>query len=825
MNSHEELDNHSRLFNEFLDTTYVKRLRGRDHKPLQNVKYLETADIATFLLSLVEEFALDKSSGQPFYSVTAYDSSQPTIDFLLDCIRSGYWLRFCTIIGRKEFVNILNNAESFMSKSNHVYWIFIRCESIQRSLSNAFLSKSAMMYSTGFKRRNLTLMLESIEEMVRCIEFPKFVNTKNVPKRLRKLTGLLRRAKVADSKMNYAYLFEDQITKLSYQPYTSLHDVARFILVVIEKLFTSSFWGNAWNRNCFREFLIDYLKSPKKTSTSIGDLVNALKIRHIRWLYKTDERLSLREKEHSEQLFFRFMTWMFRTFLVRLIKAFWYVSETSGYISSDGSHLVYIPHRDWSSMSDLWLEGYAHEYLTQNNPNAIERPRYKEGALRLVPKKHDFRPLCVPLRYQRLPKAERLLVEEVRDSYIFEKNVLAPVRDIIRHQQTKRSVYDFEGHAKCFSVDEVVRSINRYKENLSSQLCLSKAKLSVIKFDMKHCYDNLNQAKIIQTVKELFRGDKHDLIFLRKALKYKSTNLTFPKLLSSITDRNNLERSYQMGLRGKESVVKGCQKSITQITHLRVFDVLDVVLDQILNGTIRLQSSKDVYSRKRGVFQGTALLATFCDLLYDQLISESFKFLNETKDTILIRLADDFLVLLLNPNTCQRVFQVACSQKFKDFGAYINEEKSQFHTTTERTSIDFVGLEITLPTLDILRRSSFSLNIPRKVVGSFRTLLDYMVRVFEYRLPKEFFKSAAISGEAVKINVMHVLNRILKVVGPIVSRSKNDSTSFAQDIDLFCKKLIYTIWAKFKGIQVDQQFLLHLCNSLSRRIYKAMKKI
>lgn len=815
----QEVDLLSLDFEHFLRYTFVAQLTDRRAVPGLDYKISIEADTETFVEQVIGEYISDGLEDDRYFHKIIPESSQPTIEFLVDCIRNPFWQRFCSMVGRERFLKIVSEAKSFTTQSELIYWSFSRSRPDIAHKSERHLSKAGMMYSTAHSRGNLRVLPESLDIVLKRIEFSDRSHVKSIPKRLRRLRGLLKRAQNRDLRLNYYSLHQSVISEERHQRNETVTHAISFVLIVLKKLFSASYLGCSSNKKLFERFLISYLKSPKKTNLSITALLQKLNLLSVSWLGKNSVTSAKHEDLRKRILFTNFIRWICCTVVSKVVKAFWYVTETSGCIPPKGSSVAFISHEEWSKASSTWLKGYTNEYLTKKSPVQQCQPRYKGGVLRLVPKKGDFRPLCIPLRYQHLPSFGRLLRGEIRHSYNFEKFTLGRVRDLIRYQQSKKAIHSFKGHLKCSSVNDVMRAINNFRNELLRKYGLGNVKLHALKFDMKHCYDNLNQAKVIECIKALFSEKSEEILFFKRFFHYNPHNPNYAKCAKLVADRVQLERLRKASDDKKMTLIRGFSGSKTHIGKLHISSVFDIVLDQVLNGSIMIGNEQNTYYRKRGVFQGTPLLATFCDVLYDRLLKDTCSFLGDAPDTLLIRLADDFLLLSAEPLICKKVFEIVSSESFQEFGAHINQEKCRFYMDSHRSQhVKFVGLDISLPSLEASRNMSTPINLPTKALLSLRALLNQLTRHFVTRTLNEPFTSGRVSPNVLELDMKQILDSISRCL-EIHAKSVIMLTPCRPvELELFLNNIILMIYEIYQNHCLNDAALLRLTTSFTKKI-------
>lgn len=810
-----ELDNQDSQFLEFLQHTVVRfEPRSKVEFKVDDTKLgYDEEDIARCIEAFTDTFAFKGCNGTRS-SNTMKMNDEGRINFSLDSIRRPFWNRFCYLFGCINFVSAIECAEYFMTSFLHTQWIFVKKQTYSQTSSNAPLTKSRMMYCCTDELKKKRVIPESCDKLLRMIDCSTDHPTGMKQKRLRTLKAILRQAKNNDENMNYDLLYRSKVRARNELPETRFSEVVTFVIAAIDNIFPPYVMGTSLNKRRFHNFLIAYLKSQKRTNLSITALIKSMDLNSMKWLGRSGRVLSSPDKRFKEPLLHKFLKWIFCTIVSRIVRSYWYVTETSGRAPSQGSIVAFIPHEEWRNTSGSWMNQYIKKYLTKVLRRPSLESRYKEGALRLVPKTNDFRPLCIPLRYLLLPKAERLLPEEIRESYKFTKCILGPIRDMIRYQQAKKSVFRFPGHVKCLSSRDVVKAICSFRSSIVSSPTEEKLEFFAMKFDMKHCYDNLNQAKVFQCVRDLFSGEEENSLLFTNFQGFRASSTLYPKSLKLVSDQHTIEKLKRVECLKRGAILNGNYQSKASMSKFKVLEILDIVLDQVVEGRIRIKGA-DTYTRKIGVFQGTPLLATFCDVLYDRLICETFQYLSDTTNSLLIRLADDFLVISQDKLICHKVFEDACSDKFKQFGAYVNLEKSQLYDPKHEKPIKFVGLEISLQSLEVLRKVAVTLSPPLKHYQSLQQVLEWYSDVFAFKILDVLTRSINVRLQDLKEVVEHVFKNLESHLRKV----STGSFFLAEDLDVFTGLVLQSIFEKMNHSQMND-----LSAALENDVLKRMNK-
>ena len=132
------------------------------------------------------------------------------------------------------------------------------------------------------------------------------------------------------------------------------------------------------------------------------------------------------------------------------------------------------------------------------------------------------------------------------------------------------------------------------------------------------------------------------------------------------------------------------------------------VIEEEMFHTALIHESK-CYLRRRGVFQGCPLLATLCDVAYSDLVEERLLFLDE--QSLLLRLADDFLVLSTDKQQIYYLYQLLKKDLFMSYGASANIAKTITNLHKPIDTILFVGIGVDTKSLYVWKNTDELLDL------------------------------------------------------------------------------------------------------------------
>lgn len=703
----------------------------------------------------------------------------PYVSFKVNFLKNESWNRLFNRIGKIRFLNLVLNTKCFIKINDVNYMqLFGLLPSFQSNVSELLL-KSRMLYRNQ-KRINNSFRffsdnpIDLIDEIIPC-EALKY--KANLPKKFRQFKRLCNQIICNESKCNYLSIYKEICTKYelktiktNFDEITQISVVIRFVLTIIGKVFPLNTWGTPKNKSEVIKKVIKFIKACKSDKFPKDQLISSIEISHIYWLGKKSEIKSRQDYKLRLRLFSGFLEWFLSVYVCELVGSFWYVTEVShGTLSKD---ILHYPHNEWKRMTNKWLNDYIENYLVESTDNEADAfKKYNIGRLRLLPKSNDFRALCIPIKQMvgtnNLNKKEK---EAQKFQYLnYMNNTIRPIRELLLQKERHKLLLNKKSHPRCFSIRDIAHNIGLFKHDLISKYT-QIPKLFMLKFDMKHCFDNLSQERILKSVNDLFDEDSNDKIYyVRQFVESSFFKQELKKQRYVIKDESNVHeynilegQSSNFQFNESPKIIVDKAKTI----RFKKSQVLEVIREHVLHSTMVLPNNTEkCFKRKKGVFQGLPLLATLCDLVYNSLVDENFQFLFKKSDSILLRLVDDFLVISTEKSQCQKVYDIALGEAFQSSGALVNTSKTSWVETTAdlEVYIKFVGLKINPSTLEIMpdadSNSSF---ISLSKYKSFKTVYLYLQWCYKVRLADHFINLELVSFNAALKNIEIILHAIIE---------------------------------------------------------------
>lgn len=824
-----EFDSHSNSFSTFLDNVRVAgplphRKRGNDENQLRDQQEdISHSDFIDYIC---------KNMTSVHYNVTLLNySSYPTgqidskLRFQVNTLKEKEWAKLCNLMGRIRFSEFVMSVKWRYDGSVPVLQLLNKDLLIQLSTKKEYVNKSKMYYHWHSGTFSFNAFNGTSRQILSVILGESKTIMGKIPKRAKKLLTVIAHARKVDSRLDYYRIFHEVVFSGKgvdvFKSASSFEDVLKFVLICVSRVFSDLTFGSRMNNKRLMAAIRQFLRLQRKECYEVCNLVRLLEISSVPWLGKSKLTSSPQDLCLRQNLLQCFMKWLFGCFIVNLVRSFWYVTESHS-ITQMGTGSVYFPHRSWKVLTDDWIDDYVHNYLKEAVAPRFEGSRYfNHGCLRILPKSNDFRPLCVPCK--------NLLSIELSASFreafrIYDWNVIRPLREILRAQQVKVE------NGICprnHSTRGVLMHLTCYKDYVFKSE-RSRPIIYGLKFDMKHCYDNLNQSKIIEVIGDLFAKDpEEEEYFVRRISKSKDLEALHWKLALAITNRLRVSELDVIRFPDRLGNASAISCDDNKIWKFSKGMILDIVKHQVVNSSIELpMSPRKTFKRQRGIFQGTALLATFCDIVYNRLADELFSQIENREESILLRLADDFLFLSTKEESCQKMLYLATSSVTTDYGAYINVDKCSSLNGIQGGIFNFVGLEIDIKTLGVRSYNLQTYRIPRKSQLSFARVLKYLrwncaVRLNRCQLDLKFINETGIID-----NIKDVLDPTFDCIAKFLPRDGDEIQKEMDNLVILCcdvlsvliKKLVAFNGYEFAFENVYESFIQTMTTKLQSQI-------
>ncbi|KAI5957997.1 EST2 [Candida theae] len=792
-------------------------------------------DYNKYIKSLVVELLKTGSdnvlvSGLPKLHTSSFKSvgaNSIYTSFMVNELHMYNWKRVFDILGSERMTDLLINWKGFIERDGRLLQIFgdrITYTKTATTDLSKVIRKSSLFHHSQSRPRywEFTLLKQDLDELMREI-FGE--NTK--AKRFKRIRYLVRTIIENDKACKYHLIYRQLLLSgKSINPHkicsnaSSFGEVIQFIFVILGKLLSLEAWGGQANKAIIRNRVEEFLKLESLGIMHVHDIQKGLHLNHYQWLGTSPKVTSKQDFEIRKKLLEKYIYWLFSKVVIGVVRSFWYVTQ-----STDGE-MYYFPRHVWHKTSHLWLERYSRDNFVQTVLTGQES--YNYGMLKLIPKRNTFRVICAPSKRSPYLLNTKLTPEAQREQDIkfntYRANVLRPVRLILQTKFNKRSQIDSCYSATASSTQQIANRILNFKsELLQKHSCIPK--LYFIKFDMKECYDRMNQKRLIEKVISLFRDDKSDTKYYCRTIGKMRLNLrqqAQKHVASSDLADFDLLSNNQIG--NNKSIMVDTGKTV----YLTRKEIVDECIQQIFGAKCyipdRKTQSLKFYRRTQGVFQGFTLSSIFCDILYSAMVAENFRFLWESDSPFFFtRLVDDFLFISPDVEQYNKVLEVISGDRLQKYGAFVNYEKTHLiDYASETTTLDFVGLQIEVDTLSLTTNYSQFGNLSTGNYRTFSDLLRYLKIAYTTRLQEYMLDCARNSFAQVVRNVSNLIEFILGSFNRAFQKTSGTDTFNANNFIKYLWTLITLTLNKFENCNPNSDHLDDMLDNILSTIAETL---
>lgn len=813
-------------FRTFLSSVKVVPL-DNEYKHRISAKLKFRNDYKKYVKLLVAELLKNKSgnvliSGLPKVRRSNFQSGGLNLvytSFVVNELHTYNWKRVFEILGSTRMTDLLTNYKGFIVNKGNLIQIFgDRITYTEKSVTDLskLISKSSLFHYRQFRPRywEFDLLNLNPDELMSDV-----FGESTKAKRFRRIKFLLNTIIEKDQACKYHLIYQQLLLRnKTINPLkvcsnaSSFHEVIQFVFVILGKLLSLEAWGGQGNKTILRKRVEEYLKLDSRGSMHIHDIVKGLRLNDYQWLGTTPKVTSKQDFEIRQKLLQDYVHWLFSTLLKEIIRAFWYVSETT-----DGE-ILFFPRHIWHKISQLWLETYSKDNFIRSALTGSES--YNYGILELIPKKDTFRVICVPSKRSPHLLDTKLTPEQQKDQdikfNIYRANVLRPVRLILQTKFNERSQIDTCYSTTAFSTQQIADRILAFKTKLLQKFP-SMPKLYFIKFDMKECYDRMNQKKLIEKVISLFRDDKSNTKYYYRTVGKMRLNLRQQSMKHfTASNLNDLDLLSKSPASDNKSIWVDTGKTI----YLTRKEVISECIQQIFGAKCYIKDRKThslrFYRRKQGVFQGFSLLSIFCDILYSSMVADNFRFLWESDlPFFFTRLVDDFLFISPAVEQYNKVLEVISDDRLQKYGAYVNNDKTQvIDFANSSKTLQFVGLEIEVDTLNLTTNYMRYCNLSTSTYRTFSDLLRYLKTAYTTRLHEYMLNCEKNAFSTVMRNVLDLLLFILSLFKRSFQRISNVDRFIPDKFNKYLWSIILLTLNKFESCNQTSDLLDDLLDNL-----------
>jgi len=524
-----------------------------------------------------------------------------------------------------------------------------------------------------------------------------------LPKRLRHgVEALIHRMRRRHAKCSYGSLFAHYCPKPaatavngSIAHASPSAQVSAFCRAAVFKVFPPESWGQGdlrrHNVKILSQMIDRFVHFRRHETMSLHDVLQDIKIASIAWLapstISVGAAASKTDMMKRSQLMAELLYYVFDSFLIPLIRGFFYVTESS----VQRNQLLYFRHDVWKAISEPALTTLTETMLEKCSASQVRRGLARRkldiGRVRMLPKEQGTRPILnLKRRVQKL-KHGQVVLERSTNS------ILAPVFSILNYERTK---HPEALSSALLSVEDMYPRLQAFRRELQQDV-LKGHPLYFAKVDVKACFDTIPQKRLMELARTIIGAEAYQIAKYNQAKLIGNHSAKTPgfgtkpswKYLTKATSAGEgfdytreIEADSNEG-RDRTVYVDG----VVRHTEYRR-NILSLLEEHIEDNLIKIGSG--YYRQKQGIPQGSVVSSLLCSYFYAVLEREQLDFIRPG-ESIVLRLIDDFLVISTRREIAEK-FMHTMHGGLPNFGVQVKADKS-------RTNFDLIIDNKTIPRL------------------------------------------------------------------------------------------------------------------------------
>ncbi|XP_022437032.1 telomerase reverse transcriptase isoform X3 [Delphinapterus leucas] len=387
----------------------------------------------------------------------------------------------------------------------------------------------------------------------------------------------------------------------------------------LRRLVPAGLWGSRHNERRFLRNVKKLLSLGKHGKLSPQELTWKMKVQDCAWLRGSPGARCVPAAEHRlrEAVLARFLCWLMGAYVVEVLRAFFYVTETT----FQKNRLFFFRKRVWSQLQSVGIRQHLERVQLRELSEADvrrlqeDRPALPTSKLRFVPKPSGLRPIVNMGDVVGAGKSHRDRKVQHLTSQV--KTLFA----VLNYERLRRP--GLLG-ASVLGMDDIYRAWQAFVLPLRARGPV--APLYFVKVDVAGAYDALPQDRLAEVIANVIRPHENSYCVRQYAVVQRTARghvrKSFKRHVSTFTDlqpymRQFVERLQAAGsLRDAVVIEQSCSLNEAGGSLFKLF------LRLVHNHVVRIGGRS--YVQCQGVPQGSILSTLLCSFCYGDMENELF---------------------------------------------------------------------------------------------------------------------------------------------------------------------------------------------------------
>ncbi|XP_050747989.1 telomerase reverse transcriptase isoform X2 [Gymnogyps californianus] len=422
-----------------------------------------------------------------------------------------------------------------------------------------------------------------------------------------------------------------------------------FVRECLERVIPAELWGSNHNKCRFLKNVKAFISMGKFAKLSLQELMWKMRVNDCMWLrlVKGDHFVPAYEHCFREELLAKFLYWLMDTYVVELLRSFFYITETM----FQKNMLFYYRKFIWGKLQNIGIRNhFAKVHLRALSSEEIEAVRQKKcvpmaSKLRFIPKANGLRPI---VKVSGVVEA-RAFSRESREKKMHHYNTrLKNLFSVLNYERTINT--SFIG-SSVFGKDDIYKTWKKFV----TKVLESDSEIPhfyYVKADVSRAYDTIPHNKLVEVISRILNPEKRTVYCIRRyAVIMITTNgkarRIYRRHVSTFKDFMPDMKQFVSQLQENASLQNAIIVEQSLTFNETSSSLFTFFLQMIHNNILEIGSR--YYLQCCGIPQGSILSTLLCSLCYGDM--ENKLLCGVQQDGVLIRLIDDFL--LVTPHLMQ----------------------------------------------------------------------------------------------------------------------------------------------------------------------------
>ncbi|XP_075683115.1 telomerase reverse transcriptase isoform X2 [Rhinoderma darwinii] len=466
-------------------------------------------------------------------------------------------------------------------------------------------------------------------------------------------------------------LLKDKLYPLLKQ-HNSVWQVYTFVRECLHIVVPEMIWGSSHNKCRFLRNVKMLINSVKCEKISLSKLMFKIKVEDCSWLRLNKRNHFVGASEHllREKILAKFLFWLMDTYVIQLLKAFYYITETS----FQKNRLFFYRKSIWGQLQNIGIR----KHMTNVNLRLMSTDEigsmYQQknnifiSRLRFIPKTNGLRPIakmCNSLGAQQSKEIKQRKIQHFNSQV---RNLFS----VLNYERNKSS--NLIG-SSVFGLDCIYKKWRKYVLGLKESKS-ENVKFYFVKTDVEKAYDTIPHSKLKEVISKVINPDIEEVYCIRRyAVLWMDSHgrirKSFKRHVSNLVDfMPNMKcflTHFQEGNLVQNAIFVEQSLSLNENSSKLLAFLQQIIFNHIL----RIQDR--YYMQCCGIPQGSTLSALLCSLCYGDMENKLFCGIQE--NGVFMRLIDDFLLVTPHLEQAKR-FLRTLAEGIPEYGCSISLDKT-----------------------------------------------------------------------------------------------------------------------------------------------------